>query len=493
MSENGGPIPSMVANLLQACHYCCKDTIDLHLEKRRLSKCSKCKSDDWQYHKALCKALRAMTQDCDMKQIATDNLPPEILLPTTMGRMETHIMNKLSRENGLEELKFVREFLGRELTASEQNTVVWQPKCIGCGRTDRMIRAGAEVESAPAISVLFKVPRPKRHALKPCPKCETAFYCCEEHWKAAQAIHAIRPAEEGFDSGRTQCQLYEELRLDHSFMSTMTDGSGHLVWIPERIKQQWERLEVGQARKNWEKEFANELKDGLPSIAETKESEEMTLPPALRAISVGLSMPMTMLYALQHLNDDEEWTRKPELTIHVLGASGRKEVAAGIVFEEMLHRLPELEHLRSYALFAPAPPNFKPEYMDTCQECSSRKRARTHELHAMLYHEYVEMMGAQYVEPDLAIAFNTGVTFYDDDWKETIDLLVRRKIPSAFTAFNEEEARGEAELLKEAGATLIPEMGPIRNPWGSAQLAPDLFRLTGFYSDNRWLAGAFRG
>ncbi|KAJ8075506.1 hypothetical protein PM082_021136 [Marasmius tenuissimus] len=440
-----------------------------------------------------------------MKQIAIDHLPPEIMLPTQMSWIETTVLNRLARENALEEMKFFRMTLGREPTFSEGRTIVWQPKCLGCGRTDRMIRAGVEVPPPTAPLMFFKnIPEPKKHALKPCSTCQSVFYCSEEHWKSARPMHATLPAEGGFDCGRTQCQLLDDIRIDSSFMATMTEGSGMLVWYPSRIKQQWEPLRDGQARKNWEDEYAELLKEHFGNeMTQSKETEEASLPPSLRAISVGLSMPMTILYALQRLNADEEWARKPELTIHVIGASSEKEVPAAVVFDEILHRLPELEHLRlvfvgpdiKHVIKALRRPNtLKPEYMDPCEGCLRQNRKRTHELHAMLYHEYVENLDSKFMKPDLAVAFNSGAnTYQDDSWKETIELLVKRKIPSAFTSFSEDEARDVTDVLKDAGATLIPGMGPVRNPWGSSQLVPELLKLTGFYSDNRWLAGGFRG
>ncbi|KAK1221519.1 hypothetical protein PQX77_015638 [Marasmius sp. AFHP31] len=534
MGDLRDPIPSLLANLLQACHFCCRDELDLYQEKRRLYKCPKCSSvaycgqgcqkDDWKFHKELCKAFCALEKDYEMKQIAIDHLPPEIMLPTQMSWIETTVLNRLARENALEEMRFFRMTLGREPTFSEGQTKSRAAFDSNSGRTDRMISVGAEVPPPTAPLMFFKnIPEPKKHALKACSTCQSVFYCSEEHWQSARPMHATLPAEGGFDCGRTQCQLFDDIRVDSSFMATMTEGSGMLVWNPTRIKQQWEPLRDGQARKNWEEEYGELLKEHFKDeMTQSKEAEEASLPPSLRAISVGLSMPMTILYVLQRLNADEEWTRKPELTIHVIGASSEKEVPAAVVFDEMLHRLPELEHLRlvfvgpdiEHVIKALRRPNtLKPEYMNPCEfvpfsyprfptlalscassECLRRNRKRTHELHAMLYHEYVENLDSKFMKPDLAIAFNSGAnTYQDDNWKETIEVLVKRKIPSAFTSFSEDEARDVVDLLKEVGATLVPGMGPERNPWGSSQLVPELLKLTGFYSDNRWLAGGLRG
>lgn len=61
-------------------------------------------------------------------------------------------------------------------------------------------------------------------------------------------------------------------------------------------------------RSSWEEEFWAELEQALGT---------RPLPARLRAASENLSMAMTILYGLEILNDDEAWTRKGSLTIHV--------------------------------------------------------------------------------------------------------------------------------------------------------------------------------
>ena len=64
-------------------------------------------------------------------------------------------------------------------------------------------------------------------------------------------------------------------------------------------------------------------------------------------------------------------------------------------------------------------------------------------------------------------------------------------MPSLFQAYNQEEAQVEANLMRAAGMTLHPELGPVRNPWGSTLLKSEPNKVTGFYSVNGWLAGGF--
>ena len=83
----------------------------------------------------------------------------------------------------------------------------------------------------------------------------------------------------------------------------------------------------------------------------------------LHDTSDGLAFPMTILYALEKLNDGRLWTEKESLTVHVgirllhgslciyqhslqtLGAT-HEEVTRAMLFEEILHRLPMLKSLK---------------------------------------------------------------------------------------------------------------------------------------------------
>jgi len=75
---------------------------------------------------------------------------------------------------------------------------------------------------------------------------------------------------------------------------------------------------------------------------------------------------------------------------------------------------------------------------------------------------------------------------------DSLRSLVRLLISlSPVQSYNQHEARMEADMLTEAGANLHPELGPMRNPWGSMLLRPEPNNVRDFYSHNAWLAGGF--
>lgn len=180
-----------------------------------------------------------------------------------------------------------------------------------------------------------------------------AFYCSIDHWEAGKHDHTREPCEDGHD-GLTQCQMHQEIRADIGFSEVLVgleSPSGSFQWAPERVKPAWESLSGGSWWGEFEADLVRLLDFPRPAV-----------PAILRAASDGLSMPMTILSALENLNRDDQWTRRNTLTIHVspiaveatchstdsykiIGAS-EKEVQYGQIFEEILHRLPAVKALK---------------------------------------------------------------------------------------------------------------------------------------------------
>ncbi|KAF8884514.1 hypothetical protein BD779DRAFT_778835 [Infundibulicybe gibba] len=265
--------------------------------------------------------------------------------------------NRLIEARTHVESTFYKMHIERALTASDRNLVGWEPKCMACGITDRDIRRAAVRNSSPC------------HLLVPCSACCMTFYCCTAHQEATQGLHtsAISPKV------RSQCQVNQEVRADVKLVDiTARGGAGSFCWAPGRTKEFWSSVKV----LGWEDEFATDLKGhfGLP--------ETVPLGPWIRGASTALSMPMSILWALEMLNGaDKHWTQKSALTIHIMGAY-QSEAVSGQIFEEILHRLPEVKTL-NLVLCGPqisqiSPPLSSGQAMDmeTCPECQHKRRKR---------------------------------------------------------------------------------------------------------------------
>ncbi|KAJ7849169.1 hypothetical protein B0H13DRAFT_2403143 [Mycena leptocephala] len=247
-------------------------------------------------------------------------------------------------------------------------------------------------------------------------------------------------------------------------MAAYLDPSGQLIWTPGRLKSGWQSL----TGLSWEGELGDQLRE---------------------------SRAMTILYALEKLNEDDGWTRKDTLTIHIIGAN-IKEVSLNITFEEILHRLPKVKILK-LLLCGPDVPRthlqrpFNGE--GACRECKQLGPKRIHEYAPYTYHELVQNKGSAFDTPDLCVAFNSGASQESmHTWPATFQVLVERRIPSLSTSYNSEEAELEAALLRAAGVTLHSALGPTKNPWGSIHATLEPTKVYGFYATNGWLAGGFR-
>ncbi|KAJ7714764.1 hypothetical protein DFH07DRAFT_900058 [Mycena maculata] len=250
-----------------------------------------------------------------------------------------------------------------------------------------------------------------------------------------------------------------------TFMRCARNFPARFKWYPERVKSAWMPL----SGSSWEAEFDDEMRKyaGNPTHS---------MAPLILEASDNLTMAMTILYALEVLHDGDEWTRQHALIVHVIGAN-EIEATWG-VFEEILHRLPQVKILKDVSYS---------EHMVMVLVAHGRS------IVYIISTSYIATVKHKFEKPHLCIAFNSGASQVSTrTWLPTLKLLVQDKIPTVFTSFNREEAEGEAALLRAAGAKLHPALGPCGNPWGSISLRPSEHKIYGFNSDSGWLAGGFR-
>lgn len=169
------------------------------------------------------------------------------------------------------------------------------------GVTDRLMRMEEAESDSPA-----SVPAAP---LKPCQDCKITFYCSDSHRDAIRHAHAETPAPDGHD-GLSQCQIQQEIRQDLDLANLLAGAptaSGGFQWAPNRVKQAWLSLKGS----NWQDELGADISSelGIP--------HGPALGPFIRAASDGLSMPMTILHALESLQKSDQWTRQGTLNIHV--------------------------------------------------------------------------------------------------------------------------------------------------------------------------------
>ncbi|MCJ1401629.1 hypothetical protein MMC11_004846 [Xylographa trunciseda] len=196
----------------------------------------------------------------------------------------------------------------------------------------------------------------------------------------------------------------------------------------------------------------------------------------LRFGSETSTMPLTVLSALER--GLPNLTSKDRLVIHVLGTSMR-EYSNMMVFEEIFHLLPTLNHLQ-LVLVGPKSPSAnleKPEgigepiALDCCPACTSRGRGRSMTSYRGVYHEYAKT--SQYHPPDLAVLFHSGRSQAEEaSWAPTTRLLVASNILTLCTTYTEIEAAEEVDELCRLQAHMV--LQPEINKWHSLVPYPDM-------------------
>ncbi|KAJ7859015.1 hypothetical protein B0H14DRAFT_3631294 [Mycena olivaceomarginata] len=308
-----------------------------------------------------------------------------------------------------------------------------------------------------------------------------SFCCSPAHWEAARRLH--QGPSEDLREGLSQCEMNKYTRGQIMFETAMTswlDQYGQLVWIPKRVKSGW----VSLKGVSWTGEFSDDIHKsfGIPA--------PLPITFLITAASDTLSMAMTILYGLEELNDDNGWTRKHTLTVHILGADTRELSCAG-VFEEILHRTPEVKTLK-LVMCGPDVPKRNSLDHKICPACMVLGRSYVIEYAAESVLATLLLLGFTQT-PDLCIGFNSRAGQHTNyTWPMTFKLPVERKLPSVFTAYNREEAEDDAAMLGAAGARLHPALRPAQNPWGSMKAVPTAHSVYGFQVESGWLAGAFR-
>ncbi|KAF5329761.1 hypothetical protein D9619_009283 [Psilocybe cf. subviscida] len=478
--EGFGNVPSVFTTYAHACIHCDKGTKDAPLQRcggcQRVYYCGpKCQTENWPKHKAICKALKTLET-----KYGEELRKPFQLLGAFSGHGVgiTELANDCINSVAEVEMRVLSEQLKRPPRIDERNLVGWQPRCLACGRSNLLLRVEASSGS--------KTTSP---ALKGCPDCLLAFACNDAHWNAVESKHKTLPCQDSMDGKLSQCEMNHMVLQDLRFSQFMAGAeAGPFRWAPERTKARWTSLK-GVDWSDYELYLKKEFGGGVAA--------DSMLEPMLRAVTEGMSMPLTILSALEFLNgEDISWTKKSILNIHMLGAAAKELVNANI-FEEILHRLPEVKTLNltfiGPELSAVTGAQSITTPMETCPNCSRKGRKRAHQYHAKTYDVFVRTEGTGFTNPDLAVAFNSGCSEEVPwQWKETLKLLVDRHIPTVFTSYNHDEAQAESRLLESAGATLIPELGPRKNPWGSLLVKMEPNKITGFYAVNGWLSGGFR-
>lgn len=197
------------------------------------------------------------------------------------------------------------------------------------------------------------------------------------------------------------------------------------------------------------------------------------------------------------------------LTLHLVGAQLIPELAGLVKYEEILHLLPQLTHLRVVCVgplltgqsFGDGNGEGdrsakegnegmvveqRDELCPPCQE--ARRQTWTFEERPGLYHDYARRATA-YTRPDMCFLFNSGVhEFWDqpsDTWRPTLEHLVQSGVPLAFTAYNEDEMVQDAAIVRRLGGRML--VAPERNAFRGLHPLREPMAPNEFYYQNNYV------
>jgi hypothetical protein len=231
-------------------------------------------------------------------------------------------------------------------------------------------------------------------------------------------------------------------------------------------------------------------------------SELLKMPPVLAMLTDSLSVPMTIVYALQKHYGNAELGTMTDVCVHVIGAKATYENFGSHKYEEILHWLPAC---RSLSLFLVGPEaGSESEEIEVCEACVG---AGCIPIQVICIQDIYHQWDGRNKKPTLVLACNSGIhqdailTAEEADgdpedpeaqaeseslWEPTVQFLIATGTPCAFTACNEFEMAQDEECLREYGFAVLGQ-GHARNPWRGLTPHKELYKDEEFFYMNQYV------
>lgn len=293
--------------------------------------------------------------------------------------------------------------LGRRPTSLEQQAVCFTPHCEECNATK------------------------KEKQLACCPRCKWGW-ACGAHAEAVGRAHSADLCAQYCAAVEQRLFLRQHLRRFGSPLSHAPDEvrTSLAAALPDSWPAYWAWRGTG-----------DDMRAALPELF-------------FDAATVQMSQVVTVLAAIYHFGLQ---STAGTLTVHLAGASAGYEYPGGCEWEELLHVLPDVTHLRLVFVG----PNVgsgaasRMLQMETCPDCAAKGRTRSHHGVVALYHDFATSDGFE--KPDVVLALNSGI--HDarllETWRPTLFALRDANIPCCFSSYNASEARHDEEVLRKCG------------------------------------------
>ncbi|RHZ69731.1 hypothetical protein Glove_279g27 [Diversispora epigaea] len=320
--------------------------------------------------------------------------------------------------------------LDRELSSYERNAWLYQPKCHVCFRTSKDLQ--------------------NYQPLIPCSQCLIIFCCSQEHWTQHREKH------------QTLCKTYQ---LMINCERIRYQDTSETLWAPE----EWDESAI----------YPPLPKDWNGYFKWRKNSQFIQLDTLCRVITNSLSLPLTILSALERFYTRHNLRSLEEMVIHIIGAS-QYEILALMTFEEIMHVLPNIKILRIILIGLEMPQQNSGIPLSCCSRCTEANRKRICAFYPMSYHEYGH--SSNYTTPHITVGFNIELEENTELWEPTIEFLLEKEVPCILTSYSKEEAIQDVKILKSWGTKIL--VGAKENKWGSTMPLLEPQKVDKFYHNN---------
>ncbi|KAJ7091323.1 hypothetical protein B0H15DRAFT_835475 [Mycena belliarum] len=434
--------------------------------------CSReCQKKDWKYpdlglftndHKRFCHAVKEMDRQA---RLPPGPFPPK---PTT-----TMVLDERIDDEQMERRRLCLRLMGANfISFVERSLLSFEPRCLACGVAPRHIKKAAEQGIATTL------------ALVPCKDCKMTYFCSDSHRELSREAHTVAPVYGGHDE-LSQCALNQEMRAHLWCEDVLNRTPGGWNYRPLIIHPAWKSI----IRTNWRNEFMASVIEPSPEAA-VHGAE-----PLLRVHTESLSPVMSSIYAFELLHKGSPWTKRKTLTIHILACGAHDHVVYR--FEEMMHRLPELQELEVHYFGYPEGGLSRRAGSDPtrdaaespagtlCATCKAAGKVLTLKVDP-LSSEYAKWLGKQKTKPDLLMAHSLERLVM----LQVAPLAKSRGIATFFTSPFREMAEAHYSTLAKDYTTL-PDVPCARNPWGSLRTEPARDRITGVHSKYGWMLAGY--
>ncbi|KAJ7129191.1 hypothetical protein C8R44DRAFT_872488 [Mycena epipterygia] len=298
---------------------------------------------------------------------------------------------------------------------------------------------------------------PTYKAFAACTKCRMVRYCSDTCKDALSSVHFSEDCATLnllFATERTQIDYHIARKTAYRLQPLMTPSIGP------------RRMHTPLARYTDFIHLHRELSEEFTNIAALTKSFPTSHPMAVQAVGQmsmeAESIPLTVIAGLEASIPDI--ATRSSLEIHIVAASSRELNTRGMT-EEILHHFPALRKLQIHYIGPEAiDRNVQSATNRACAACKARGSSRTWAVHPMEYHCFVDQNPSR--RPDLIVGLNTGWSeVATGSWSTTLDTICAFKIPTLFTAYTQNEARREVDLLRNRGVDFIVDDLKTENKW----------------------------